>query len=91
MELCLRVDKATNQVITMKRIRLEKEEEGVPSPAIQEISLTKRTSSSKYNLKKYLDSIPPGEFTDSSLVQSYLYQILQGIVFCHSRRVLYKT
>ena len=41
------------------------------------------------DLKKYLDSIPPGEFMDSSLVKSYLYQILQGIVFCHSRRVLH--
>uniref|UniRef100_A0A8C0MTC6 Cyclin dependent kinase 1 n=1 Tax=Canis lupus familiaris TaxID=9615 RepID=A0A8C0MTC6_CANLF len=42
------------------------------------------------DLKKYLDSIPPGQFMDSSLVKSYLYQILQGIVFCHSRRVLHR-
>ncbi|XP_059544939.1 cyclin-dependent kinase 1-like [Myotis daubentonii] len=40
------------------------------------------------DLKKYLDSIPPGQLMDSALVKSYLYQILQGIVFCHSRRVL---
>jgi len=26
----------------------------------------------------------------SSCLQSYLYQILQGIVFCHSRRVLHR-
>ena len=26
----------------------------------------------------------------SSFLQSYLYQILQGIVFCHSRRVLHR-
>uniref|UniRef100_A0A8C5YG50 Protein kinase domain-containing protein n=1 Tax=Microcebus murinus TaxID=30608 RepID=A0A8C5YG50_MICMU len=32
------------------------------------------------DLKKYLDSIPPGQFIDSSL----------GIVFCHSRRVLHR-
>lgn len=25
-----------------------------------------------------------------SFLQSYLYQILQGIVFCHSRRVLHR-
>lgn len=40
------------------------------------------------DLKKYLDSIPPGQFMDSSLVQNYLYQILQVTVFCQSRRVL---
>lgn len=96
--------KTTGQVVAMKKIRLESEEEGVPSTAIQEISLTKRSSSSKYSqssrrayagfqlqlifaflsidLKKYLDSIPPGQFMDSSVVQNYLYQILQGILFC---------
>lgn len=39
-----------------------------------------------WNLKKYLNSIPHGQFMDSLLVKSYLYQIVQGIVFCHSRR-----
>lgn len=29
-------------------------------------------------------------FPTSSCLQSYLYQILQGIVFCHSRRVLHR-
>lgn len=41
--------KTTGQVVAMKKIRLESEEEGVPSTAIQEISLTKRSSSSKYS------------------------------------------
>lgn len=30
-------------------------------------------------LMKYLDSMPPGQFMDSVLVKSYLYQIIQGI------------
>ena len=34
-------DKRTNQIIAMKKIRLESEEEGVPSTAIREISLLK--------------------------------------------------
>uniref|UniRef100_A0A2K6U5T9 Protein kinase domain-containing protein n=1 Tax=Saimiri boliviensis boliviensis TaxID=39432 RepID=A0A2K6U5T9_SAIBB len=42
------------------------------------------------DLKKYLDSTPPGQHMDSSLVKSYLYQILQEIVFFHSRRVLHR-
>ncbi|KAM5315293.1 LOW QUALITY PROTEIN: cyclin-dependent kinase 1-like [Glossophaga mutica] len=103
--------KTTDQVVDMKKIRLESEEEGVPSTAIREISLLKELrhpnivnlqdvlmqDSRLYlifeylsmDLKKYLDSIPPGQFMDSSLVKSYLYQIL-GIVFCHSRRVLHR-
>lgn len=104
--------RVTGQIVAMKKIRLESEEEGVPSTAIREISLLKELrhpnivslqdvlmqDSRLYlifeflsmDLKKYLDSIPPGQFMDSSLVKSYLHQILQGIVFCHSRRVLHR-
>jgi serine/threonine protein kinase len=35
------VDKATNELIALKKIRLEQEDEGVPSTAIREISLLK--------------------------------------------------
>nr|QOY46745.1 cyclin-dependent kinase 1 [Ambystoma andersoni] len=104
--------KATGQVVAMKKIRLENEEEGVPSTAIREISLLKELQhpnvvrlqdvlmqdSRLYlifeflsmDLKKYLDSIPSGQYVDPMLVKSYLYQILQGIVFCHTRRVLHR-
>ncbi|MGH0115528.1 UNVERIFIED_CONTAM: hypothetical protein FKN15_024858 [Acipenser sinensis] len=104
--------KATGQVVAMKKIRLESEEEGVPSTAIREISLLKELQhpnivclqdvlmqeSRLYlvfeflsmDLKKYLDSIPSGQYMDPMLVKSYLYQIMQGIVFCHSRRVLHR-
>lgn len=34
-------DKATNETIALKKIRLEQEDEGVPSTAIREISLLK--------------------------------------------------
>ncbi|XP_043912330.1 cyclin-dependent kinase 1 [Protopterus annectens] len=104
--------KATGQVVAMKKIRLESEEEGVPSTAIREISLLKELQhpnivglqdvlmqdSRLYlifeflsmDLKKYLDSIPSGQYLDNMLIKSYVYQILQGIVFCHSRRVLHR-
>ncbi|XP_075697267.1 cyclin-dependent kinase 1 isoform X2 [Rhinoderma darwinii] len=42
------------------------------------------------DLKKYLDSIPSGQYLDTMLVKSYVYQILQGITFCHSKRVLHR-
>ena len=34
-------DRATGQTIALKKIRLEQEEEGIPSTAIREISLLK--------------------------------------------------
>lgn len=104
--------KSTGQVVAMKKIRLENEEEGVPSTAIREISLLKELQhpnvvrlqdvlmqdSRLYlifeflsmDLKKYLDTIPSGQYMDTMLVKSYLYQIFQGIVFCHTRRVLHR-
>jgi len=42
------------------------------------------------DLKKYIDSIPNNQFMDESLVKSYLLQILDAIVFCHSRRVIHR-
>lgn len=40
------------------------------------------------DLKKYTDTVK-GD-VDPMLVKSYTYQILQGIVFCHARRVLHR-
>lgn len=104
--------KSTGQIVAMKKIRLESEEEGVPSTAVREISLLKELNhpnvvrlldvlmqeSRLYlifeflsmDLKKYLDSIPSGQFMDSMLVKSYLYQICEGISFCHCKRILHR-
>ncbi|XP_061693349.1 cyclin-dependent kinase 1 isoform X2 [Syngnathoides biaculeatus] len=104
--------KATGQIVAMKKIRLESEEEGVPSTAVREVSLLQELKhpnvvrlldvlmqeSRLYlifeflsmDLKKYLDSIPSGQYMDLMLVKSYIYQILEGIYFCHCRRVLHR-
>ncbi|XP_008829579.1 cyclin-dependent kinase 3 [Nannospalax galili] len=41
------------------------------------------------DLKKYLDSTPASEFP-LRLVKSYLSQLLQGVNFCHSHRVIHR-
>lgn len=41
------------------------------------------------DLKKYMDSAPPSGLP-LPLVKSYLYQLLQGIAYCHSHRVLHR-
>ena len=43
------------------------------------------------DLKKYMDTnIPKDGQMDPKLTKSYLYQLLQGILFCHQRRVLHR-
>ncbi|KAL0447432.1 UNVERIFIED_CONTAM: Cell division control protein 2A [Sesamum latifolium] len=104
-------DRITNETIALKKIRLEQEDEGVPSTAIREISLLKEMQHGNIvrlqdvvhsekrlylvfeyldlDLKKHMDSCP--EFSqDPRLVKMFLYQILRGIAYCHSHRVLHR-
>uniref|UniRef100_A0A8B9RLL7 Cyclin-dependent kinase 1 n=1 Tax=Astyanax mexicanus TaxID=7994 RepID=A0A8B9RLL7_ASTMX len=105
--------KSTGQVVALKKIRLESEEEGVPSTAVREISLLKELQhpnvvrlldvlmqeSKLYlvfeflsmDLKKYLDSIPSGQYMDPMLVDLINLCVSScGILFCHCRRVLHR-
>ncbi|XP_022642326.1 cell division control protein 2 homolog 1 isoform X2 [Vigna radiata var. radiata] len=104
-------DRVTNETIALKKIRLEQEDEGVPSTAIREISLLKEMQHRNIvrlqdvvhsekrlylvfeyldlDLKKHMDSSP--EFVkDPRQVKMFLYQILCGIAYCHSHRVLHR-
>ncbi|XP_061370454.1 cell division control protein 2 homolog isoform X1 [Gastrolobium bilobum] len=122
-------DRVTNETIALKKIRLEQEDEGVPSTAIREISLLKEMQHRNIpfayqvmlcgcvdgrlqdvvhsekrlylvfeyldlDLKKHMDSSP--EFAKDprqvkvSVLQIFLYQILCGIAYCHSHRVLHR-
>merc|ERR1712117_1015862 len=106
-------NKKTGEIVGMKKIRLESEEEGVPSTAIREISLLKELQHPNIvclqdvimqenrlylifefltmDLKKYMDtSVSENEMISKTLVKSYTYQILQGMLFCHQRRVLHR-
>ncbi|MBA0702179.1 hypothetical protein Goari_005647, partial [Gossypium aridum] len=131
-------DRITNETIALKKIRLEQEDEGVPSTAIREISLLKEMQHGNIvrkmltvfallrlvelsqcigfygsesfetkdvvhsekrlylvfeyldlDLKKHMDSCP--EFgKDPRIIKTFLYQILRGIAYCHSHRVLHR-
>ncbi|XP_066543556.1 cyclin-dependent kinase 3-like [Amia ocellicauda] len=41
------------------------------------------------DLKKYMDSSQPAGLP-LALIQSYLFQLLQGVAFCHSHRVIHR-
>jgi len=106
-------NKKTGEIVAMKKIKLESEDEGVPSTAIREISLLKELQHPNIvclkdvmlqdakiylifeyltmDLKKYMDTgVPKDGQMDPKLTKSYLYQLLQGILFCHQRRVLHR-
>jgi serine/threonine protein kinase len=133
-------DRNTGRIVALKKIRLESEEEGVPSTAIREISLLKELQPHEnvvplldivhndnklylvfeyldLDLKRFMDAAkkvhaedaenaagdlnrenkPAGKQLEDTLpafgpehVRSYLYQLLRGLEFCHSRRILHR-
>ncbi|CAB3986929.1 cyclin-dependent kinase 2 [Paramuricea clavata] len=104
-------NKENNEMVALKKIRLDTESEGVPSTAIREISLLKEMNHANIvrlldvihsdkklflvfeylnqDLKKYMDTAPPSGIS-FPLVKSYVYQVLCGIAYCHSHRVLHR-
>ncbi|CAI5520542.1 unnamed protein product [Closterium sp. Naga37s-1] len=104
-------DRLTNETIALKKIRLEAEDEGVPSTAIREIALLKEMQHGNVvrlqdvvhadrrlylvfeyldlDLKKHLDT-SPHIAQDRMIIKSYMYQILQGVAYCHAHRVLHR-
>jgi cyclin-dependent kinase 2 len=106
-------DRSTDKYIALKKIRLEHEDEGIPSTAIREVSLLKELhhpnivnlcdvvchNKELYLVFEYLDKDLKGYIDivrkkkvpmDQYLVKSYLYQILNGLAFCHSHRILHR-
>jgi len=104
-------DKKTGELLALKKIRLEAEDEGIPSTAIREISLLKQLQHPNIvrlydvvhtekkltlvfefldqDLKKYLDACGDNGL-EPYTVKSFLYQLLQGIAYCHQHRVLHR-
>eukprot|EP00053_Salpingoeca_punica_P024621 m.13959 g.13959 ORF g.13959 m.13959 type:complete len:320 (-) comp7008_c1_seq1:183-1142(-) len=105
------LDRETNQLVALKRIRLQSEDEGVPCTAIREISLLKELhhpnivrlydvlhSERKLtlvfefcdqDLEKYLET-RRGQPPELQTVKSFLYQLLNGVAFCHDHRILHR-
>ncbi|KEY71605.1 hypothetical protein S7711_06065 [Stachybotrys chartarum IBT 7711] len=119
------------RIVALKKIRLEAEDEGVPSTAIREISLLKEMDNQNIvqlfnivhvdghklylvfefldlDLKKYMEALPVSEggrgkaLPDGTseiiqhlglgekMVQKFMWQLCQGIKYCHSRRILHR-
>jgi len=105
-------NKNTQALVALKKIRLENEDEGVPSTAIREISMlielrhpnvvdlqdvimeeNKLYLIFEYltmDLKRFLDQLPSNDRLEESIMKSFLFQIAQGMCFCHQRRILHR-
>ncbi|KAJ4459628.1 putative Cyclin-dependent kinase A-1 [Paratrimastix pyriformis] len=104
-------DQKTHNIVALKKIRLETEDEGVPSTAVREISLLRELR--HHNVVRLVDVIHAGtklflvfEFLDQDLkrhmdllgsapmepmlIKSYLFQLVKGLAYCHSHRVLHR-
>jgi cyclin-dependent kinase len=104
-------DKKTGELLALKKIRLEAEDEGIPSTAIREISLLKQLQHPNIvrlydvvhtekkltlvfefldqDLKKYLDACGDNGL-EAYTIKSFLFQLLQGVAYCHQHRVLHR-
>lgn len=103
-------EKNSRRTVALKKIRLKKETEGVPSTALREISLLKELNHPNVvkledvvycdqklylvfeyldlDLKKLLDLKSSG--LSLRVAKSYLYQLLRGLAYCHSRCILHR-
>lgn len=102
-------EKTSGRYVALKKIRLEQEEEGIPSTALREISILKELDHPNIvrledvvshnnklylvfefldqDLKHYIDDCPA---LAPDLIQSYMHQLLEGLVYCHANRVLHR-
>jgi len=103
-------NKETGEIVALKRVRLDDDDEGVPSSALREICLLKELNHRNIvrlhdvlhsdrkltlvfehcdqDLKKYFDSLN-GEI-DPDIVKSFMFQLLRGLSYCHSRNILHR-
>jgi len=107
------IDTDNNEVLAIKKIRLEDEDQGVPSTTLREIAVLKELdhpnvvklknvsyipkSKKLYlffeyvemDLKKYMQSLGK-EPINQKLVKSFMKQLIEGVLYCHSRRVVHR-
>jgi cyclin-dependent kinase 5 len=102
--------KESGEVVALKFVRLDEDDEGVPSAALREICLLKELKHEnivmlkdvlhhklkltmvfeycEQDLKRFFDA-SRGKISPQT-VQSFYYQLLQGMQFCHAHNILHR-
>jgi serine/threonine protein kinase len=105
-------DRVSHEVVVLKKIRLDSEDEGVPPTVIREVSLLRELQHQnivklkdavlsdkklhlvfeclEHDLKRHMDWHQSIGGLTATEVKSLMYQMLKGIDFCHSHRVLHR-
>jgi cyclin-dependent kinase 1 len=106
------LNKKTNEVIAIKKIKIELDSEGVPSTALREISILRELKHKnivelkdvvcsenklyllfeylEIDLRKYLESLGQDEVLDAEIIKSLIFQILEGVAYCHSKKIIHR-
>jgi serine/threonine protein kinase len=102
----------TEEIIAIKKIKIELESEGIPSTALREISILRELKHPnvvelrdvvcddnklyllfeylEMDLRKYLESLEQFDLLDPEVVKSFIFQILDGIAYCHSKKIIHR-
>ncbi|KAH6902581.1 kinase-like domain-containing protein [Coprinopsis sp. MPI-PUGE-AT-0042] len=94
-------DTNTNQIVALKKIRLEAEDEGVPSTAIREISLLKELKDENivkcvyaaHEANAFLLNDVMSHDHSRHLIGSrrkFTHQLNSGLLYCHGHRILHR-
>uniref|UniRef100_A0A6I8P8C6 Cell division protein kinase 5 n=1 Tax=Ornithorhynchus anatinus TaxID=9258 RepID=A0A6I8P8C6_ORNAN len=79
-------NRETHEIVALKRVRLDDDDEGVPSSALREICLLKELKHK--NIVRLHDVLHSDK--KLTLVFEFCDQLLKGLGFCHSRNVLHR-
>uniref|UniRef100_A0A915JQ84 cyclin-dependent kinase n=1 Tax=Romanomermis culicivorax TaxID=13658 RepID=A0A915JQ84_ROMCU len=104
-------EKQSGMIVALKKVRLDNDQEGVPSNSIREIALLRELDHPSVvklfdvlhmgkrlylvfeylnqDLKQYLTSLKDRSIKPE-LAKSYTWQLLQGLCYCHSHRILHR-
>eukprot|EP00897_Mesotaenium_endlicherianum_P007516 jgi/Mesen1/6793/ME000035S06176 len=99
-------EKATGEIVALKKVRMDNEKEGFPITAIREIKILKKLKHPNViNLKEIVTIYMVFEYMDHDLtglsdrpgmrftipqIKCYMRQLLQGLHYCHKNQVLHR-
>lgn len=103
------LDRTNNKTVALKKIRLDRSDEGIPQTALREVSILQEVHHENIvnlldvicgngklylvfefvdmDLKKSLDASGP---VTGSLLKRMVYQMLDGLYFCHRHRIVHR-
>ena len=105
------INTKTKEIIAIKKIKIDLENEGIPSTALREITILRELTHPNivqlkdvvcdnnklyllfefvdYDLRKFLEDLDKENLSEER-IKSILYQILDAVAYCHSKKVIHR-